>query len=452
MVKHLGLDDAINRMARVFKIHLPYTEADHVLNIAYNLLCGGTCLEHLEWLRTNEVYLDALDADRIPDPTTAGDFCRRFEPWDVFTLSEAFNQTRLKVWSRQPDEFFDEAFIDADGTMVETTGECKQGIDINHKGQWGYHPLIVSLANTQEPLYIHNRSGSRPSHEDAAMYLNFSVDLCRKAGFRKVTLRGDTDFSQTEHLDRWHDDGVRFIFGFDAMPNLYEYVENLDDSAWKPLTRRPRYKVKTQPRRKPENVKQRIVQEREFKNIRTQQEYVAEFEYQPGACSRRYRMIVVWKDLETTQGQLTLFNDRRCFFYITNDDTRSAEEIVFTANDRCGQENLIGQLKDDAPVLTAPVDGLVSNAAYMTMAGLAWSLKIWMALLLPENGRWAEKHAKEKQKLLRMNLSTFRKAFIDAPAQIVRSGRRIVYRILSWNAWQPAFFRLLDQLNLSPHY
>lgn len=452
MVKHLGLDDAINRMARVFKIHLPYTEADHVLNIAYNLLCGGTCLEHLEWLRTNEVYLDALDADRIPDPTTAGDFCRRFEPWDVFTLSEAFNQTRLKVWSRQPDEFFDEAFIDADGTMVETTGECKQGIDINHKGQWGYHPLIVSLANTGEPLYIHNRSGSRPSHEDAARYLNFSVDLCRKAGFRKVTLRGDTDFSQTEHLDRWHDDGVRFIFGFDAMPNLYEYVENLDDSAWKPLTRRPRYKVKTQPRRKPENVKQRIVQEREFKNIRTQQEYVAEFEYQPGACSRRYRMIVVWKDLETTQGQLTLFNDRRCFFYITNDDTRSAEEIVFTANDRCGQENLIGQLKDDAPVLTAPVDGLVSNAAYMTMAGLAWSLKIWMALLLPENGRWAEKHAKEKQKLLRMNLSTFRKAFIDAPAQIVRSGRRIVYRLLSWNAWQPVFFRLLDQLNLSPHH
>lgn len=452
MVKHLGLDDTINHMARVFKIHLPYTEADHVLNIAYNLLCGGTCLEHLEWLRTNEGYLDALDADRIPDPTTAGDFCRRFNPWDVFALSEAFNQTRLKVWARQPDEFFDEAFVDADGSMVETTGECKQGIDINHKGQWGYHPLIVSLANTGEPLYIHNRSGNRPSHQNAAIYLNLSIGLCRKAGFRKITLRGDTDFSQTEHLDGWHDDGVRFIFGFDAMPNLYEIVENLNDSAWEPLTRRPRYEIKTQPRRKPENAKQRIVQEREFKNIHTRREYVAEFEYQPRNCSRSYRMIVVWKDLETTQGQLKLFNDSRCFYYITNDRQRSAEEIVFAANDRCGQENLIGQLKDDAPVLTAPVDGLVSNGAYMTMAGLAWSLKIWVALLLPENGRWAEKHAKEKRTLLRMNLSTFRKAFIDVPAQIVRSGRRIVYRLLSWNAWQPVFFRLLDQLNLSPHY
>ena len=225
MVKQLELDRAINRQLNVFKIYLPYAESDHVLNIAYNLLAGGTCLEHLELRRNDEAYLDALGARRIPDPTTAGDFCRRFSSLAVSRLMDVFNDARLKVWQQQPKSFFDEAVIEADGTMVETDGECKQCIDINYKGQWGYHPLLVSLANTCEPLYIVNRSGNRPSHEHAAEYLDRAVALCRRGGFRRITLRGDTDFTQTEHLDRWDEDGVRFVFGIDAMPNLYDLAE-----------------------------------------------------------------------------------------------------------------------------------------------------------------------------------------------------------------------------------
>ena len=155
------------------------------------------------------------------DPTTAGDFCRRFTADDINALQEVFNEIRLKVWRQQPDAFFDEAVIEADGTMVETTGECKGGMEINHKGQWGYHPLMVSLANTGEPLYVANRSGNRPSHEGAAEYFDKSIALCRRAGFRKIRLRGDTDFTQTASLDRWDEQGdVRFVFGIDAMPNL----------------------------------------------------------------------------------------------------------------------------------------------------------------------------------------------------------------------------------------
>jgi hypothetical protein len=222
LVKKLELDQLIDQHLDLLKIHLPYHESDHVLNIAYNLLAGGTCLEHLELLRCDESYLDALGARRIPDPTTAGDFCRRFDAYQINTLQEIFNAVRQKVWRQQPKSFFDEAVIEADGTMVETTGECKQGMDINHKGQWGYHPLLISLANTGEPLYVVNRSGNRPSHEQAAAYFDRSIRLCRRAGFRKMLLRGDTDFTQTEHLDRWDDAGdVRFIFGIDAMPNLY---------------------------------------------------------------------------------------------------------------------------------------------------------------------------------------------------------------------------------------
>jgi hypothetical protein len=449
VAQKLGLVEAIDEKLHLLKIHLPYHESDHVLNIAYNLLAGGTCLEHLEDRRNDEVFLDALGARRIPDPTTAGDFCRRFTLDDIEALQETFNETRLKVWKQQPDAFFDEATVDADGTMVETTGECKWGIDINYKGLWGYHALIVSLANTGEPLYVANRSGNRPSHEGAAEYLDKSIALCRRAGFRKITLRGDTDFTQTAHLDRWDDAGdVRFVFGIDAMSNLYELAESLPEQAWKPLRRRAKYEVQTAPRTRPTNVKERIVREREFENIRLVGEYVAEFEYSPGSCRKSYRVIAVWKDLDVTKGQLKLFDDSKCFFYITNDRESPAEKIVFTANDRCDQENLIQQCKSDVRSLTAPVDNLLSNWAYMVMAGLAWSLKAWSALLLNETGRWEERHRAEKRTLLRMDFTTFRRAMIDIPAQIVRGGRRIVYRFLSWNRWQRVFFRLLDRLQL----
>jgi hypothetical protein len=447
VVKALRLDDAINARLHVFKLHNPYHESDHVLNIAYNVLAGGGCLEHLELLRTNEVYLDALGARRIPDPTTAGDFCRRFNAWNILLLHEAIHEARLKVWRQQPREFFDEAIIDGDGTTVATCGECKAGMDINYEGTWGYHPLLISLANTGEPLYLVNRSGNRPSHENAAVYFDLAIGLCRRAGFRRITLRGDTDFSQTEHLDRWDDQDVEFVFGIDAMPKLVELADNLPENAWKPL-RRPQPRSRGKPRERPPNVKEQIVEERGYTNIRLKQEYVAEFSYQPTKCKKTYRLMATRKDLEESDGQGKLFDKHRYFFHITNAQKAPAEKVVFKANGRCNQENVIEQLKNGVRALTAPVDNLDSNWAYMVMASLAWSLKAWAALLLPETGRRGQQRREEKQTLLRMDFATFRNAMIQVPAQIVRTSRQIIYRLLSWNRWQPVFFRLLDQLAL----
>jgi hypothetical protein len=218
VARRTGLVEEIDASLHLLKKHLPYHESDHVLNIAYNLLSGGSCLDDIELWRNDENYLNALGAQRIPDPTTAGDFCRRFEAADVKMLMEVINEVRVRAWRQQPDEFYEEAVIDADGTLAGTTGECKAGMDISHKGIWGYHPLIVSLANTGEPLYLVNRSGSRPSYEGAAERLDQAIALCRGAGFQRILLlRGDTDFSQTRYLDGWDAAGdVRFIFGMDA--------------------------------------------------------------------------------------------------------------------------------------------------------------------------------------------------------------------------------------------
>lgn len=448
LAQKIGLVEAIDQGLPLLKVHLPYHESDHVLNIAYNALCGGEYLEDIELRRHDEVFLDALGARRIPDPTTAGDFCRRFEPGQVERLQDIFDRVRQRVWVKQPREFFAEARVDFDGHLVETTGECKEGMSLAYDGTWGYHPLVVSLANTQEVLRIVNRSGNRPSHEGAAAEADRALALCLQAGFRRVLLRGDTDFSQSAHLDRWDSNPrARFIFGFDAMANLMARAEDLPQDSWKKLQRPQRYAVRTKRRQRPENVKERVVRERAYENQRLVGEHVAEFEYRPTFCQKSYRMVVVRKQLVVEKGQQRLFDDVRYFFYITNDRERDASEIVFLANDRCHQENLIEQLSNGVRALRAPVDTLVSNWAYMVMTALAWNLKAWAALELPERpGRWQERHRADKESVLKMEFKRFLNAFIRIPCQVIRTGRKLVYRLWAWNPWQPVLFRLLGAL------
>jgi hypothetical protein len=446
LARRTGLVEAIDKNLHLLKVHLPYHESDHVLNVAYNILAGGTCLEDIERQRNDEAYLDGLAAKTIPDPTTAGDFCRRFQMPDVVTLMETINEVRLGVWRRQPKEFFRQAVIDADGTLATTYGQCKEGMDISFKGQWGYHPLVISLANTGEPLYLVNRSGNRPSHEGAGEWLDRAVGLCRRAGFRSVLLRGDTDFTQSDKLDGWDDQGVGFIFGIDAMPNLVAMASQLPESAWKKLVREPKHVVQTEPRARPENVKERIVREREFENIRLQSEDVAEVGYQPTRCRKIYRLVVVRKNLTVEQGERALFDDVRYFFYISNQQDLWPQGVVKGANGRCNQENLIEQLKNGARAMEMPVGDLVSNWAYMVMASLAWTLKAWFALELPDRGRWAQKYQAQKETLLKMEFKKFLNVMMLLPCQIVRTGRRIVYRLLSWNPWQEVLLRGVETL------
>ena len=224
MAQRLGLVRDLNDNLHLLKRHQPYFESDHVLNIAYNLLAGGSRLEHLEVRRNDEVYLDALGAERIPDPTTAGDFCRRFTEPDVVRLMDTVNETRLRAWKEQPADFFEEAFIDADGTLAPSGGVCKQGVDIAYDGTWGYHPLVVSLANTAEPLYLVNRSGNRPSHEQADIYLQQATS----SGTPTFDLLEKT--SLLRHFQgRYNDEVAAYSAMLQQNPSNYNFLNNM---AW----------------------------------------------------------------------------------------------------------------------------------------------------------------------------------------------------------------------------
>lgn len=437
MVQRLGLAKEIDKRLHLLKIHLPYHESDHVLTIAYNALLGGVCLEDIELRRNDEPFLDSLAVQRIPDPTTSGDFTRRFSSRSICDLMEAINATRLRVWKLQARNFLKEAFIDIDGTIAGTHGECKGGMSLSYKGVWGYHPLIVSLANTKEVLYAINRPGNVASHDGCVSWIDRSIALVRKRA-KKITLRGDTDYTLTGELDRWDKEATRFIFGMDAHAKVVGLAESLPEAVWASLERPHKHEIKTRPRQKRDRVKEQIVREKGYTNQVLKGESVAELEYRPLKCVQDYRLVVLRKNISVQKGKEVICEEVRYFFYITNRRDLSKKKVVELANGRCDQENVIEQLKNGVNAMRMPVDNLTSNWAYMVMTALAWNLKAWFGLLVPSRERGME--------LVRMEFKRFLQSIVLLPAQIVRAGRRIIYRILNYNSWLKDLFAAWERI------
>lgn len=425
VVQRLGLCEVIDQRLDLLKRHKPYHESDHVMALVYNILSGGRCLEDLESRRRDPVFLDALGAQRIPDPTTSGDFLRRFGEHEVDCLMSAINKVHASVWRTRPAAQRKLALIDVDGTIVETQGRKKELQALSYDGRWGFGPLVVSLANTQEVLYVVNRPANRPSHDGAAAWMErAAIEAREQAGFEKVRLRGDTDFSLTAHFDRWDDLDIEFAFGIDSHRSFRARAEQVRD--WQPLERRKPERASS--RQRAADVRSQVVEQKQYREMTLEQEHVAELEHQPSKCKRPYRLIVVRKTIRVTKGQARLEDEVRYHFYITNlPPSYSAADVVRENNARCHQENLIEQLKNGVAATRMPVREFHANWAYLVIAALAWNLKAWSGLLLPE-------HLGARE-LIRMEFRRFLNEVVQQPAQILTQGRRRIFRMLSVNKW-----------------
>lgn len=430
LIKKIYLPEMINKSIHLFKRHKPYFESDHILNIAYNIACGGTCLEDIELLRNNIVYMDALGAKRIPDPTTAGDFLRRFKEEDIVSLMDIHNKATTKVWKETLSHKERQAgIIDVDGKIQKTYGECKEGMDMSYKGIWGFSTLALTEATTGAHLYVVNRPGNKTSQDGAVKWIDKSIDVVKNT-FDTVFLRGDSDFSITGEFDRWTENGTKFIFSYDARQNLVKTADLLGENEWSKFSK-PKI-IRGCKRKKKQRVKENCVIRRKYRNIIQTDVQIAEFSYRPGKCKKSYRVIVCKKELDVMEGQQLLFEDVKYLFYITNIHDMPAGELLSFIHGRANHENKIEQLANGIHALKMPAAEFMANWAYMAICSLAWNIKSWLGLFMPDEIK--------RKKIIACEFKSFQNRIINIPCQIIKSGRKIIYNFLNYHGWVNIFY------------
>lgn len=429
LVRSLGVNRVLDEALSLLQSHRPFTESDHVLTHVYNLFVGGTCIEDIGHLQGSEPVRRMLGAVRIPDPTTAGDFLRRFDAPSLGALDRAIDAGQEAVWRRRYGrKKADQAIVDLDSHVHPVYGDQKEGADFSYKGPLAYHPLVISLAETQECLRLINRPGNTPSAEGAEMHLAelFPLLLCR---FRQVVVRGDSAFCNQKVFDACEAQGQCFAVVSPAQRNFEALAEALPESAWKPY-RGPGERVRRAPspsrrRKRRRNLRRRLVRQRGKYDLKLERQWIAEIPYRPQRSATTYRLVIRRQRIEEHhQGEL--FELWRYRYVLTNlPRSTSTQEAVDLTYQRCDQENVIEQLQHGIAGMRMPTGELLSNAAFLTCARLAHNLKAWLAqLALPrETMRWEWKR--------------FRHAFVYVAARVLRQSRQIHVRFATSHRMAP---------------
>ncbi len=428
MNQMLKLPELINSRLRLLSVHKPYFESDHVLSMVYNVVAGGEYLEDLELRRNDTAYMTAIGATRMPDPTTAGDFLRRFKTWSQTNkLFEINNEYNRIVWNVSADgKKRKQARLHIDGKIVETLGEYKEKMDMSYKGKWGFSTLILTEMTTGVHLFCINRGGNILSQSKAAYWIKRAIRELKKS-FDEILIEGDSAYYLTEMLDGLDMDGVKFIFAVDQLDNLKKSAENIDDNEWTKVEKEER-DVKKRDHKK-QNVKELKIIERKYNHVVQREEYVSEFSYSPTKCKNSYRIIVVRQLKELITGGLFQYFYYQYRFAITNlkETESSTLECLDLIRKRANHENKIEQLESGVFALNMPTKEFHANQAYMMICAMAWNMKSYIGLLCPDKILG--------EKIISMEFKKFKQYFINIPTQIYEQGRYIVYRLLGFNQY-----------------
>jgi hypothetical protein len=433
-VRRFGVAQRLDEALALFKRHAPYHESDHVLALAYTLYADGTCLEDQAALQGSEAVRRLVGGCRIPDPTTAGDFLRRFRTvQDIEQLSAVIDEVQEAVWSklsrkvhrrRKKHEF---ALVDLDGHIKPLYGVQKEGADFSYDGRWSYQPLVVSLGGSGECLKVVNQPGSARSSDAAAKALKEVLPRVLRH-FGNALVRGDSDFDRCDIFNAAIDEGAYFAIGARVYPNRAALVEAIAEKNWKPFFPRAEREERGRPSRRvyTRNWRRQKAAERGYRRLHTVKQWLSEIDYQPHGLEAACRMIVRRVLIEETDGQGALFTHFRYRLVLTNlPRSYTAREVIDLTYQRCDQENVIEQFGQGIAGWRMPVAEFRGNSAWLQIARLAWNLGKWIAqIALP-------------REVVRWEWKRFRRHFVYIAAKVLKMGRRLVVRLAGSHRFLP---------------
>jgi len=450
-LRRFRVAQTINERVHVLKLYLPYTEADHVLAHALNLYTGGTCIEDMAALQHSEAICRMLGAARLPDPTTGGDFLRRFDervnPGSLAGLRSAVDVVQDEVWhklrrgrrrAKRPL-----ATVDLDGHQKKLYGVQKEGADFSHTGHWSYMPLLLSLAQTGECLSLTNRPGNFRSSDGAAEQLDPVLPRLKEC-FETVLVRGDSDFDRADIRRVCEKHGAYFAFVGREHPKggRAQQAMMLEEEQWIPfqargsrLAEQRRRASGSRPRRSKHNRRRSRARERGYKELRQVNQWVSEVPYYPADSDETYRLVIRRQLVEHRKGQVHLFDQYRYHYIVTDLPlSMSTAEVVDETYQRCDQENLIEQLGSGLAAWRMPVAEFYGNCAWLEIARLAWNMAKWIAqLALPDE-------------VVRWEWKRFRHAFVYVAAEVVKTGRRVCTRLSGSHRFAATILRAQQRL------
>ena len=441
-VRRFRVAQRLDEALVLFKRHAPYHESDHVLALGYTLYVDGTCLEDQAVLQGSEAVRRLVGACRIPDPTTAGDFLRRFKSvQDVEQLSGVIDEVEEAVWSKLPGKVrrrrkkHEVALVDLDGHIKPLYGVQKQGADFSYDGRWSYppagaragQPLVVSLGGSGECLKVVNQPGSARSSDAAAEAVKAVLPRVKRH-FRNAIVRGDTDFDRSDIFNAVMDKRAYFAIGGRLYPKRAALVGAIAEKDWKPFVPRAEREERGGPSRHgyTRNWRRQKAAERGYRTLRTVKQWLSEIDYQPHGLDSPCRMIVRRVLIEETDGQGALFTHFRYRLVLTNlARSYTPRQVIDLTYQRCDQENVIEQFGQGIAGWRMPVAEFMGNSAWLQIARLAWNLGKWIAqLALPsEVVRWEWKR--------------FRRHFVYIAAKVLKTARCLVVRLAGSHRFLP---------------
>ena len=428
----LRLAQGIDAHVHVLKQHRPFHESDHVLTHTFNLFLGGGCIEDIADLQQSKAAHRILGTERVPDPTTAGDFLRRFDEDSVKSLDRAIDEAQLRAWRR----FYgrkkqDLGIVDIDSHVHHVYGQQKEHADFTYKGGFGFHPLAITLDKTQEVLRLINRPGNVVSADGAAEQIESLIPHL-ETRFRKILIRGDSAFARQAIFDVCDDHGHYFAMVSPAHVNLEAIADGIPDENWTgfradSVPKKNCTKKRMRPRR---NRRSKVARARKKRDLRLKEQCVAEVPYKPARSKITYRLIIRAQLIEEAQRGGGLFDVWRYRYVLTNLPKKySCADVIRLTYKRCDQENIIEQLQNGVAAMRMPSGEFHANSAWLVCARLAHNLKSWlgMSVLPRETIRWEWKR--------------FRKAFIYVAARVTRHARQVLLGISDSHRFADEFRR-----------